>query len=203
MTAGPVLRAALGLALNGSRLCKAGASYAGMDRVQAERRVCARVDRWGRWHEQKKEGDRKCPRGLSQQERQGHLGNVHHGGQSPTAVRDAAPPEQRPSRGEGSRHCGAFHRTQRVIRLAVNGFTHRQHARRYQRCGCRIIKYILDHTTRPTCAILHRNKHATASTAVSTLVAVRRIVMKEKIAARAKRSAAKAPATGASGRKPT
>ena len=39
MTAGPVLRAELGLALNGSRLCKAGASYAGMDRVQAERRV--------------------------------------------------------------------------------------------------------------------------------------------------------------------
>jgi hypothetical protein len=50
---------------------------------------------------------------------------------------------------------------------------------------------------------LHRNKHATAFAAVSTLVAVRRIAMKEKIAARITKSAARAPATGASGRKPT
>src|SRR3954462_12783651 len=34
----------------------------------------------------------------SKQERQGHLGNVHHGRQSPTAVRDAAPPGAVPGR---------------------------------------------------------------------------------------------------------
>ena len=42
--------------------------------------------------------------------------------QSPTAVKDAAPPEQRPSHCEGGRHCRALHRTQRVMRFAVNGF---------------------------------------------------------------------------------
>jgi hypothetical protein len=65
-----------------------------------------------------------------------------------------------------------------------------------------MMKYSLNHATRPTCALLHRNKHATASAAVSTVVAVRRIAMKEKIAARAKKSAARAPSTGASSRKP-
>src|SRR6185312_14546229 len=55
----------------------------------------------------------------------------------------------------------------------------------------------------PTCVLLHRNKHATASAAIYTRVAVRRIAMNEKIAARTKKSAARAPATGAFGRTPT
>jgi hypothetical protein len=67
---------------------------------------------------------------------------------------------------------GAFlHRTQRVMRFAVDGLIPSTiHARVYQRGGWRLIKYILDYVTRPTCALLHRNKHATASAVVSALL---------------------------------
>jgi len=145
---------AVGLSVNGSRLCKAGASYAGMDRVQAERRVCARMDRRGRRRGRCGEGDWKCLSGLSEQERQGHLGNVHHGRQSAAAVKNAAHPS--------SARAARFHRLAEGCAWPQPGSSRRRRTRMHEHGGRQIQKYILDYATRPTCALLHRNKHANA-----------------------------------------
>jgi hypothetical protein len=62
-----------------------------------------------------------------------------------------------------------FRRTQRVMRFAVNGFISSTTRAHVSALWVSSHKIYFGHATRPTCALLHRNKHATASGAGSRL----------------------------------